>query len=282
MKKYIYSDLFEENFCLGFGNSRTSRRYPVAENEVFSIYKSKIYKTNSEESGNETGSCITFFSSDIIELSNKDFDSLTVAVARELRNLMLSKVSPLDSVMVVGLGNPYVTADSLGAKTVERLSLPLGSKEKPHVFAFSAGVASMTGIETAEHIRALCLACRPDLIIAVDSLAARSRKRLCSAVQISDAGITPGSFADRRRLPINEETAGVPVISLGIPTVVSAATLICDALTSAGIESLQGDLKDALEEERGFFVTSGYCDMQIKCASMMLSSAIELACSKNI
>lgn len=283
MKKYIRSDLFEETFFADFGNSHTLTRLPEVENEVFSLYRYRMEKSKkTEESAYPKGSYSTFFSSDIITLSNKESDILTAAVARELRALMWAKAEKLDNVMIIGLGNPYFTSDSLGAKTVEKIILSNENGKKPRVFAFSVGVSSVTGIETAEHIKGLSIVCRPDMILAIDALAARSRKRLYSTVQISDAGITPGAGIGNHRLPINEETVGVPVISIGIPTVISSSTLICDTLKDAGIDRISDGLKAALDEDRDFFVTSGYCDMEIKGASIMLSRAIEAACFENI
>lgn len=283
MKKYIRSDLFEETFFADFGNSHTLTRLPEVENEVFSLYRYRMEKSKkTEESAYPKGSYSTFFSSDIITLSNKESDILTAAVARELRALMWAKAEKLDNVMIIGLGNPYFTSDSLGAKTVEKIILSNENGKKPRVFAFSVGVSSVTGIETAEHIKGLSIVCRPDMILAIDALAARSRKRLYSTVQISDAGITPGAGIGNHRLPINEETVGVPVISIGIPTVISSSTLICDTIKDAGIERISDGLKAALDEDRDFFVTSGYCDMEIKGASIMLSRAIEAACFENI
>lgn len=283
MEKYIRSDLLEESFCADFGGSQRSMRAPATKNKIFSLYRTRVEEDdNTPNLSHPKGNYITFFSSDIISLSNKDFDTLTVAVSRELRDLMLSKVKNIDSVMIVGLGNPSITSDSLGAKTIEKISVLNEIEKKPHAYAFSVGVSSVTGIETAEHIKGLSGVCRPDLILVIDSLAARSRKRLYSTVQMSDAGIIPGAGIGDRRSPINEDTVGAPVISIGVPTVISSSTLICDTLKDAGIESISKELKATLDSDKSFFVTSGYCDIEIKGASMMLSRAIELACFENI
>jgi spore protease len=283
MKKYIRSDLFEENFCADFGSSQDSRRYPVIENDVFSVYRSKTENNGKERfNDNFKGNYITFLSSDIISLCDKDFDSLTFAVARELRTVMLSKVKKIDSVMIVGLGNSSITADSLGVRTIEKITVSAERGSSAHIFAVSVGVSSVTGIEAAEHIKGLRLACKPDIIIAIDALAARSRKRLYSTIQISDAGITPGSGIGNHRTPINEETIGVPVIAIGVPTVIATSTLVCESLKNAGIDTLSNDMRIALEEDKGCFVTSNYCDIEIRSASIMLSQAIELACTGRI
>ncbi len=283
MKEYIRSDLFEETFFANFGKAQPLTRLPAFENEVFRLYRYRAEeKENAESYGYPKGNYATFFSDDILTLSDRDFDILTFAVARELKALMRSNVKNLDSVMIIGLGNPSLTSDSLGAKTVEKISLSNENDKKPRVFAFSTGVSSVTGIETSEHIKGLAIACHPSIILAIDSLAARNRKRLYSTVQISDAGITPGAGIGNHRSPIKKETIGIPVISIGIPTVISLSTLICDTLKDAGIKSISKELKATLDSDKGFFVTSGYCDIEIKCASIMLSKAIELACFENI
>ena len=283
MKKYIRSDLFEETFFANFGNSRNLTRVPSVENEVFSLYR---YREEDEENAkyaaNKNGNHSTFFSSDIMTLSDKSFDILTVAVARELRSLMHSKVEDIKRIMIIGLGNPSLSSDSLGAETVRKICISNENEKKPKVFSFSVGVSSVTGIETAEHIKGLSIACRPDVLLAIDALVARSRKRLYSTVQISDTGITPGSGIGDGRSPINKESVGAAVISIGIPTVISSATLVCDTLKEAGIENISNELRATLDSNKGFFITSGYCDLEIKCASMLLSRAIELACFENI
>ena len=283
MKKYIRSDLFEETFFANFGNSRNLTRAPSVENEVFSLYRYREEdKENAKYAANKNGNYSTFFSSDIMTLSDKSFDILTVAVARELRSLMHSKVEDIKRIMIIGLGNPSLSSDSLGAETVRKICISNENEPPKNVFSFSVGVSSITGLETVEHIKGLSIACRPDVILAIDALVARSRKRLYSTVQISDTGITPGSGIGDGRSPINKESVGAAVISIGIPTVISSATLVCDTLKEAGIENISNELRATLDSNKGFFITSGYCDLEIKCASMLLSRAIELACFENI
>lgn len=279
MKKYIRSDLFEETFDAEIGRSRVSRRCPVIENEAFCVYKG-----NSENNIKENfkGNYITFLCSDIIGLSDKDLDNLILSVAHELRAIMRSKAQRIDSVMIVGLGNPSITADSLGAKTVEKITVSSKRGGAIRLFAVSVGVSSVTGVETAAHIKALSLVCKPDIIIVIDALAAKSRKRLYSTIQISDEGITPGAGIGNHRTPINEETVGVPVIAIGVPTVIATSTLICETLKNSGIDKLSEDMRMTLEEDKGSFVTSNYCDIEIRSASIILSEAIQLACGENI
>ena len=143
------------------------------------------------------------------------------------------------TVLVVGLGNRTVTPDALGPRTVERVlvtrhmdgCLPQDVEEKLRsVCAAAPGVLGVTGIETAEVLRGMVEHVRPDAVIAVDALAARSSQRICSTIQVADTGITPGSGVGNHRRALTQETLGVPVIAVGVPMVVYASTIARDAL----------------------------------------------------
>ena len=151
--------------------------------------------------------------------------------------------------VVVGLGNRSVTPDSLGPRTAERVlvtrhmgdclprDVPMSS-----VCAAAPGVLGVTGIETAEILRGMVAHVKPDAVIAVDALAARSSKRIASTIQITDTGITPGSGVGNHRKALDRRTLGVPVIAVGVPLVVYASTIASDALCALG----EGEV----EEER--------------------------------
>ena len=142
------------------------------------------------------------------------------------------------TVLVVGLGNRTVTPDALGPRTVERVlvtrhmdgCLPQDVEEKLRsVCAAAPGVLGVTGIETAEVLRGMVEHVRPDAVIAVDALAARSSQRICSTIQIADTGITPGSGVGNHRKALTAQTLGIPVIAVGVPMVVYASTIARDA-----------------------------------------------------
>ena len=118
---------------------------------------------------------------------------------------------------------------------------------------------------------------KPDVIIAVDALAARATKRLCATVQLSDTGIEPGSGIGNRRGAVNRETVGFPVIALGVPTVVDCATLVYDTLSKAGIDELSKELDPVLSEERSFFVSLRDSDIVSEEISAILAGAINRA-----
>ena len=134
-----------------------------------------------------------------------------------------------------------------------------------------------TGIEAAAMIKGAADYVRPDVVIAVDALAARATKRLCATIQLSDTGIEPGSGIGNRRGAVNRETIGFPVIALGVPTVVDCATLVYDTLEKAGSLTSVPELSGALEEERNFFVSLRDSDTVSEEISGILAGAINRA-----
>lgn len=172
------------------------------------------------------------------------------------------------TILVVGLGNRQVTPDALGPNVCEKIlvtrhlgdDVPEELRGKLRaVSALSPGVMGITGIETAEIIRGVTEKIAPDLIIAIDALAARRTSRINATIQMSDAGVNPGAGLGNRRMSINRETTGVPVIAVGVPTVVDAATLVNDtmdkmlsAMTAAAPEGATffNMLDDLPDEER--------------------------------
>lgn len=158
-------------------------------------------------------------------------------IAEEINKLLPQ--SP-KSVLVLGLGNRDITPDALGPKTAEcilatrhitkALADEIGLSCLKSVAVISPGVLGQTGIETGEILAAVVARIKPSAVIVIDALAAKSIKRLGVTVQLSNTGITPGAGVGNARQEINKKTLGVPVISIGIPTVVEAATLIYDLL----------------------------------------------------
>ena len=120
---------------------------------------------------------------------------------------------------------------------------------------------------------------RPDVVIAIDALAARSVERLASTVQLADTGIDPGSGVGNHRKAICRETVGVPVVAMGVPTVVESATLVSDMLCKAGLKVLAEELHSELKASRGFFVSPKDVDLLTATAAVLLASSIEKAFS---
>jgi len=182
------------------------------------------------------------------------------------------------AVLAVGLGNRAVTSDSLGPKVVDELWITRHLENaSPKISGIVPGVMAQTGMESAELVRGAAELIRPDLVVAVDALAARSTERLAATVQLSDTGIQPGSGIGNGRRALNRETVGVPVMALGVPTVVESSTLVYDALTKFGIDEQREELQQLFEGGKGFFVAPKEIDLLIPSVGILLSSAIEKA-----
>jgi spore protease len=145
------------------------------------------------------------------------------------------------------------------------------------VSVISPGVLAQTGIESFEIISSLCKKIDFDLIIAIDSLAARSCDRLATTIQISDTGITPGSGIGNSRVRLDRESLGVPVIAIGVPTVVESRTLIYDAIAKAKSKALSQEIERILSEESSFFVSPKDSDVITENAAKIISSSINSA-----
>ena len=167
-------------------------------------------------------------------------DKRLSAIGREIRRLL-----PVNGlILVAGLGNEEITPDSLGPKTALKvlatrhiqgeLARASGLDRLRPVAVMNTGVTGQTGIETGEYILSVVKRIRPNAVVAIDALASRRLERLGTTLQISDAGISPGAGVGNHRTKINSDTIGVPVISIGVPTVVDVRTLAGDLLADTG------------------------------------------------
>ena len=228
-----------------------------------------------EALGKPMGEYLTLFPEAFLRREEGAFDDAARLLGRCLRVLL--HLRETDSVLVVGLGNMAVTPDALGPKTLRHIpatrhlrdAFPAEFGRFRSVMTVSAGVTGDTGMESAELIRALAAELRPTAVIAVDALAARSLERVCRTVQLSDTGVIPGSGVGNARKALNRETLGVPVVAVGVPTVVDALTLAQD-LTSAAAERID-------KNARGMMVTPREIDTQIASLSRLLGYGIDLA-----
>ncbi len=189
-------------------------------------------------------------------------------------------------ILVAGLGNRFITPDSIGPRTADLVTVTNHARNEGHllsllgcvrVSAFSPGVLGQTGFEAASLITEASRAAQADAIIAVDALAARSTSRLAATVQISDTGIRPGSGIGNCRTAITKKEMGIPVIALGVPTVVDSATLVWDALERAGIEDPSEELCRVLDNDRNFIVSPKESDVIAASVAELLSGAINRA-----
>ncbi len=238
--------------------------------------------------GKPVGTYVSVESGKIHHLSRERSGMLSHILAGELRGLAETltgrRPDPDFCVLVAGLGNAELTADALGPATVGKLTATRHLREHELTLyrelgcsalaAFAPGVLGQTGIETLELLRGAVRTVGPDLVVAVDALAARSCRRLASTVQLSDTGIVPGSGVGNHRTAITAETLGVPVIALGVPMVVDSSTLVYDALREAGIADISDSLREVLENGRSFFVSPKESDMITRQVSDLLAQAI--------
>lgn len=185
----------------------------------------------------EIGKYITMEIKDIKYLEEKDKSKIINTLSNEIKNLIGEDKTK--SILVVGLGNIYVTPDSLGPKVVQTVDITrhlinfakdLVEPDTRSVSALSPGVLGTTGIETSEIITSVCNEVKPDIVIAIDSLASSSINRLGTTIQLSNTGITPGAGVRNKREGINQNTLNVPVIAIGVPTVVDMATITSEAI----------------------------------------------------
>ena len=291
MDRYDRSDLACESFSsykeLPKGASRSSERiggFGVLRLRVSSPEASEVLQK-------PCGSYVTVETGRLGSISDDDADRLAHLLAGELRGISARLTGRIpDSefgVFVAGLGNAELTADAIGPKTVGMLTATRHLREHEgglyrrlgcsSLSAMAPGVLGQTGIETLELLRGAVRFVRPDIVILVDALAARSCDRLAATVQISDVGISPGSGVGNHRSAITRESLGVPVISVGVPTVVNSATLVYDALTEAGIETIDDSLHKVLKSGRSFFVSPKESDVITHEVARLLSRSIALA-----
>lgn len=158
-------------------------------------------------------------------------EQVTESVAKAIQKL-IKKPENYPSILVVGLGNQRVTPDALGPLVVSYLNVTshLPEKPQPSISAFEPGVMGVTGLETEKLIKGVVTETKPSLVILIDALKARQIERVNRTIQLTDTGIQPGSGVGQRRTSIDEDYLGVPVISIGIPTVVDAVTITYDAM----------------------------------------------------
>ncbi len=209
-------------------------------------------------------------------------DESLYALTEEISRIIPKK----GSVLVAGLGNTKITPDALGPKCASmifatrhitgELLRSTGLSDLRCVSAFSTGVLGDTGAESVEMIKGVVQMIKPDFVITVDALAARDVGRLGTTVQMCNTGIVPGSGVGNSRQEISEKTVGVPVISIGVPTVVDAATLVMDC---GGC----GENEDFVLEQAGnMMVTPREVDLMIERASKLTALAVNCALQPNI
>ncbi len=227
-----------------------SEKEEVDEN--LSIERVKITNQEGEKAiGKPIGNYITIDIKKLKIAQEEEIQKASETLSNELKKIVDLHVDKQGETLVVGLGNIYVTPDSLGPKVINEIEvtrhvikyLPQYVEEGTReISAISPGVLGTTGIETLEILKGIVDNIHPKLLIVIDALASRSIERISSTIQISDTGIVPGAGVGNTRAEISKNTLGIPVIAVGIPTVVETAVLVNDCLDLL-IEKLQDEAK---------------------------------------
>lgn len=289
-------------------------RTPIegVETEIYTSGEIKVQKvkvTNEKGEkviGKPIGTYVTFEIPEITYYDDEVMDDIALELSKTLAGMF--NIQDSMTALVVGLGNWNVTPDALGPKVISKVMITRHLKQlipnnidegiRP-VCGISPGVLGITGIETGEIIRGVVDKVSPDVIICIDALASRKMDRVNRTIQIGNTGISPGSGVGNKRMEISMKTLGVPVIAIGVPTVVDAATMANDTIdlvldqmikqTKMGskfydmLKSIDKDEKQKLIEEvldpyvGDLMVTPKDVDMVIDSLSQIIANGINIA-----
>ena len=279
----------------------------VNEEEKLGVKISRVNVTNENGEkaiGKPIGIYTTIDINKMKSITDERVEEVANIVADELRPIIAKHVSDTEDILVVGLGNIYVTPDALGPKVVPEIEVTrhileympeIMPKDTRPVSSVSPGVLGITGIETMEILKGIVDNTKPKLLIVIDALASRSVERISSTIQIADTGIVPGAGVDNTRKEISQKTLGVPVIAMGIPTVVDLASITNDcidlfitnlqekAMSNAALNELKAkdnyeEIKEALNVgEYNMIVTPKEIDELIENMKDIVSRGINIA-----
>lgn len=253
-----------------------------------------ITKNGARAMGKPMGTYVTIEAPGMLEPDEGFHREISEVISKQLQQL-IPNAGEEQEILVVGLGNRDVTADALGPHVVDNLYVTRHivkeygkaaySNEKINVVSsIEPGVMGKTGMEAAEIIKGVVEQTSPKVMIVIDALAARSTKRLNRTIQITDTGIHPGSGVGNNRNALTKESMGIPVIAIGVPTVVDAATIVGDALEKIILEEPDAEIHRYLENGRNtmtelhnMYVTSKDIDAVIKRVGFTVSEGINMA-----
>lgn len=283
----MFTDFAYEAYKKEKNPAKNVREYRAGDQRELRVWEWNIENfAESAQYGRATGHYITVFSRPIWQMNESESRSAVAVVANALSRLLDSKLAHREhqkhktTILVAGLGNSAFTVDAIGPKTAERVSVNrhLPSDSAFALAAMIPGVPAGTGMETVEHLKGVVDAIAPDAVLVVDALAAGNYARIGSTIQLGNSGLLPGSGVGNAGKSIDEHTLGIPVITIGVPTVVDASALIEDALRRGGISACSAEMEAVLEETRGFFVCPKESDWIADAVSLLLADAIDHLC----
>ena len=251
---------------------RKQEGYPVTRVDI-------LDQRGEEALGKPRGTYLTVDLTTFWQRREDFFQRAVRAVGAPLKELVPTE----GPVLVVGLGNRAMTPDAVGPLAADHVlvtrhlisAMPRQFSGFRPVSVLRSGVLGTTGVESAEAVRGLASEVKPACVIAVDALASRRVGRVCAAVQLSDTGIIPGSGVGNHRHPLNAETLGVPVIAIGVPTVVDSATLAADLLEETGVTDY--DEEKLRASRQNLMVTPRDIDQQVRDLSKVVGYGINWA-----
>ena len=245
-------------------NGIESEKEEIEEN--IAVERVKITNEEGEKAiGKPIGNYITIDIEKLRIAQEEEIEKSAEVLSNELKKILDLHIDKQGEILVVGLGNIYVTPDALGPKVINEIEvtrhiikyLPQYVEEGTRmVSAISPGVLGTTGIETLEILKGIVDNTQPKLVIVIDALASRSIERISSTIQLSDTGIVPGAGVGNTRAELSKQTLGIPVIAIGIPTVVETAVLVNDCLdlfiTKLQEEAKSNDYLNKLKEQDNY------------------------------
>ena len=231
-------DIYQKNNSLKEIDGIESTEEQINDN--IKVSRVRITNQNGENAiGKPIGNYITIDVKKLKVATDEDIQKTAETLTNELKKIIDMHTDKQGDILIVGLGNIYVTPDALGPKVINEIDvtrhiinyLPQYVEEGTRpVSAISPGVLGTTGIETVEILKGIVENTKPKLLIVIDALASRSIERISSTIQISDTGIVPGAGVGNTRQEISQASLGIPVVAIGIPTVVELATLVSDGI----------------------------------------------------
>ena len=250
------------------------------------VQKIALDEANAKKYGKKEGIYYTITTDAIIDLEHDLATEVSITLAKILEDIYEEYNLTQESyILVLGLGNDEITPDSLGPKAVKNIFVTkhladLGQLDEGLgiIGAIAPGVMGQTGIETSDIIRALVKKTKPELVLVIDALASRSLHRVNRTVQISTAGINPGSGVGNKRKEISFKTLGVPVVAIGVPTVVDIASIFYDIKDFFNETDDEIDIRSSLiESDLNFMVTNKDIDEMMNMMADIISKAVNIS-----
>ena len=298
--KYIRTDLAAEQYSV-LETEYAKENRGIPDGIAYTSYRSGCIFCEEVEICNEKGaalfgkpigSYLTLYPEALDGLSREEMQRKVQTLAVTLRKVAHKTAPHAKRILVCGLGNRLLTADAIGPLTVDRLPATQHLAQEPEelyapalLSVLAPGVVAQTGIETSALIQGAVRACNPALVIVIDALAARESKRLFRTIQLSNRGLAPGGGVGNTRRAVDQDSIGVPVMSVGVPTVIDTATLLYDTLSAAKFSaaSLEKEnlthLEDAFNQSQNLFITPKDGDRLARLFSIFLAKGLTEAFS---